>query len=313
MPNSDSELPTSTFSHPPIRGTQSFVQTMTHCWRRPSLLLLELRWRWGFGIPALLLLFYEAQRIYNSVSLASTGIYQFSLQDPLIAAQTLASVLAVLLPPVRAVALWLLPLLILTWAIASGFGRMAVLRRYDRTLRSAPWMMVGIQLLRILTLGGSFAVWFLSLHWAARTSLGGDDPNMVGYFVKAIVLSLALFTLWAISSWVFSAAPLIALLEKKSMLMSLGTAAWLGPRALGPLRGKLVEINLVLGIIKLCLVVLAMVFSATLLPFQSELDPWMFYTWWVFISILYLVASDFFQVTRLVAFIDLWRVMRVKS
>ena len=296
---------------PPIRGTQSFVHTMARCWRRPSLLLLELRWRWGFGIPALLLLLYQGQRIYNSVSFAQTGIDQFSLQDPLVAAQILSSVQDVLLPPVRAVAVWLLPLFAITWAIASGFGRMAVLRRYDATLRRAPWMMVGIQLLRILTLGGSFAAWFLCLHWVARTSLEGADPNMVGYFAQAIVLSLGLFTLWAVFSWIFSAAPLIALLEKKNMLASLGTAAWLGPRALGPLRGKLIEINFVLGIIKLCLIVLAMVFSATLLPFQSELSPSIFYTWWIFISILYLVASDFFQVTRLVAFIDLWRVMRV--
>ena len=300
-----------------IRGTQSFVDTMARCWRRPSLLALELLWRWTLGIPALLLLLYEGQRIYHSVSnsglLAPTGIYQFSLQDSLVAAQILSAVADVLLPPLRAVAIWLLPLLAVAWAIASGFGRMAVLRRYDASLRRAPWMMVGIQLLRIFTLAGSFAVWLLSLHWVARSSLGGANPNLVGYFAQAIFLSLGLFTLWAISSWIFSAAPLIALLEKKSMLASLGTAAWFGRSSLSGLRGKLVEINLVLGIVKLCLVVLAMVFSATLLPFQSELSPIIFYCWWIFISILYLVASDFFQVTRLVAFMDLWRAMRVEA
>ncbi len=313
MHKADVALPISSITDVPVRGTQSFVQTIVQCWQRPSLLLLELRWRWGFGIPAVLLLAYEGLRIYKSISLTATGLNQFSLQDPFAAAQILSSVLAVLLPPVRAVALWLMPLLAITWALASGFGRMAVLHRYDPTMRRAPWIMVGIQLLRILTLGGSFAVWFLSLHWAARTSLGGVDPSMVGYFVKAIVLSIALFTLWAVSSWIFSAAPLIALIEKKGMLLSLGTAAWPGRGALGSLRGKLVEVNLVLGIIKLCLIVLAMVFSATLLPFQSDISPTVFYIWWVFISVLYLVFADFFQVTRLVAFIDLWRVMRVKA
>ncbi len=293
-----------------IRGTQSFVGTMARCWRHPSLLALELLWRWTLGIPALLLFFYEGRRIYDSVSLAPTGIYQFSLQDPLLAAQILSSVADVLLPPVRAVVIWMLPLLAVAWAVVSGFGRMAVLRRYDVRLRSAPWMMVGIQLLRILTLGGSFAVWFLCLHWAARSSLGGANPNLVGYCAKVIFLSLSLFTLWAISSWIFSAAPLIALLEGKGMLASLGTAAWVGYGSMSGLRGKLVEINLVLGIVKLCLIVLAMVLSATLLPFQSELTPMVFYCWWIFISILYMAASDFFQVTRLVAFMDLWRAVR---
>ena len=294
----------------PIRGTQSFVDTMAHCWRRPSLLGLELLWRWGLGIPALLLLFHYGRQIYTSVPLTQTGIYQFSLQDPAIAAQILSGVVDVLLPPVRAVAIWLLPLLAVAWAIASGLGRMMVLRRYDPTLRRAPLLMVGMQLLRIVTLGGSFVAWFVCLHWVALTSLGGAEPNLVGYFAKAIFLSLAVFTLWAIFSWVFSAAPLIALLENKGLFASLAAALHFGSGSLRGLRGKLVEINLVLGIVKLCLIVLAMVFSATLLPFQAELTASWFYAWWIFISILYLAASDFFQVTRLVAFIDLWRAVR---
>ena len=294
----------------PIRGTQSFLDTMARCWRRPSLLALELLWRWGLGIPALLLFFYEGRRIYDSVSLAPTGIYQFSLQDPIVAAQIISAVVDVLLPPARALAIWLLPLLAVAWAFASGLGRMVVLRRYDPSLRRVPLLMVSMQLLRIATLGGSLVAWFACLHWIARSSLGGEEPNLVGYFAKAIYLSLGIFTLWAICSWVFSAAPLIALLENKGIFASVSAALHFGSGSLRGLRGKLVEINLVLGIVKLCLVVLAMVFSATLLPFQSELAPSVFYLWWIFISILYLAASDFFQVTRLVAFMDLWRAAR---
>ena len=46
-----------------VRGTQSFVHVLATCWRRPSLTALEVAWRWGFGIPALLLVWYEAMRI----------------------------------------------------------------------------------------------------------------------------------------------------------------------------------------------------------------------------------------------------------
>lgn len=297
----------------PIRGTQSFVDTMARCWRRPSLLALELLWRWGLGIPALLLVFHYGRQIYASVSLTHTGVYQFSLQDPVIAAQIISAVMDVLLPPVRAVAIWLLPLLAVAWAIASGLGRMVVLHHYDPSLRRAPLLMVCMQLLRIVTLGGSLVAWFLCLHWIAMSSLDGGEPNLVGYFAKAIFLSLSVFTLWAIGSWVFSAAPLIALLENKGPFASLAAALHFGSGSLRGLRGKLVEINLVLGIVKLCLVVLAMVFSATLLPFQDELSATWFYAWWILISIVYLAASDFFQVTRLVAFIDLWRITQQQT
>ena len=46
-----------------VRGTQSFVHTLSECWRRPSLTALEVLWRWAYGIPALLVLRYEAMRI----------------------------------------------------------------------------------------------------------------------------------------------------------------------------------------------------------------------------------------------------------
>jgi hypothetical protein len=302
----------------PMRGTQSFVQTMARCWRRPSLLALELAWRWTLGIPALLVLLRAGWRIYNSVPLEPTGIGHFSLLDPVTAAQILSAVVDTLLPPVRAVAVWFLPVFAVAWAVASGVGRVAVLRRYDARLHSAPLRVAVLQMLRVLALGGSIALWWICLRHVAQASLGGAQPNLIGYFAKAIFLSLGIFVVWAVGSWIFSIAPLLVLLEDKSALAALGLAmgpsSWLGAaygqERLRGLRSRLVEINLVMGIVKLCLVVLAMVLSAVLLPFQDELTPAMFYSWWIFISILYLAASDFFQIVRLAAFLDLWRAVR---
>ena len=65
-----------------------------------------------------------------------------------------------------------------------------------------------------------------------------------------------------------------------------------------------------MGIIKLALIVLAMVFSATPLPFESVMQGSPLYIWWAGVSVLYLVASDFFQVARLVAFVQFWRLWR---
>lgn len=291
----------------PVRGTQSFLDTLARCWRMPSLLGLELLWRWGLGIPVLALLYWQATKILASVSLAKTGIYQFSLVDTVVAAQVLSAATDLLLPPVREVARWLLPLLAVAWALASGLGRSLVLRRYDPSLRRAPWLLVGLQLLRIVMLGSSFALWFVCLHWAAWTSLGGPAPNLVGYFVKAIFLSLGIFCFWAVVSWVFTIAPLLALLEGTGMLASLRASLRFGHGSLRGLRAKLVEINLVLGIVKLALIVLAMVFCATPMPFKEEINGNALYGWWAFVTVFYFVASDFFQVARLAGFIDLWR------
>lgn len=296
-----------------IRGTQSFLVTIAECWKTPSLLALELLWRWGFGIPALALIAWEAYRILSSVSLAGTGISHFSLIDSVTAAQILSSVVDILLPPVREVARWLLPVLAIGWALASGFGRSLMLRRYDRTLRFAPWMMVGLQLLRIVMLGASFAFWFVCLHWAAWTSLSGPSPNLVLYFVKAIALSFTIFFFWALVSWVFSIAPLLALLENTGMLASLRNSLRFGQGSLRGLRSKLIEINLILGVVKAALMVLSMVFCATPVPFKEEINGTSLYVWWALVSVGYLVGSDFFQVTRIIGFVELWRAANRQS
>ncbi len=291
----------------PIRGTQSFLGTIARCWHKPSLLALELLWRWGLGIPALALVAFESFRILSSVSLAHTGIYQFSLIDTVSAAQILSATVDKLLPPVRAVGVWLVPALALAWALASGFGRSLLLRRYDRSLRFAPWLLVAMQSLRIVTLGASVAIWFVCLHWAAWSSLSGPSPNLVGYFITAIFLSFAVFAFWALVSWVFSIAPLLALLEGKGIAASLRAAVRFGHGSLRGLRSKLVEINLILGVVKAALIVLAMVFCATPMPFREEINGPSLYAWWALVTVLYLVASDFFQVARVIGFIEIWR------
>jgi hypothetical protein len=274
------------------------------CWGRPSLLLTELAWRWLFGVPMLLILALQAAHIYATTSrqLAAIGMDQFSIVDPMQAAVISANIYAILAPPIVHLIAWLAPAAAIIWAIVSAIGRNAVLRRYDPTLPSAWGSLSILQLIRVIFLGGSVWFWFAAIHWSANATLGGESPNIIGYCALVICLSLGIFTLWALVSWVFSIAPLLVLLENRGVRSSLMRSF-----QLGPLKGKLVEINLIMGIIKLALVVLAMVFSACPLPFESVMQGTPLYLWWAAVSILYLVASDFFQIARLIAFVELWR------
>jgi hypothetical protein len=287
-----------------VRGTQSFVHVLSECWSRPSLVAIEILWRWLLGIPFLVILGWQSLHIYAAIAnqLAAAGIDQFSIVDPMRAAEIASDVYAVVAPPVFRTALGLGPIALLVWAVVSGVGRNAVLRRYDRSLPQRGIALGALQLLRVVFLGGSFWFWFAAVHWAANYSLSGDEPNLVAYCAIVICLSLGIFTLWALVSWVFSIAPLLILLENRRI----GSSLYRSLR-LGPLTGKLIEINLIMGIVKLALVVLAMVFSAVPLPFASVMEGPPLYAWWVVVSVVYLVASDFFQVVRLAAFIELWR------
>ncbi|MGI4758200.1 MAG: hypothetical protein ACRYGF_15300, partial [Janthinobacterium lividum] len=204
-------------------------------------------------------------------------------------------------------AVWLLPLLVTTWILISSFGRTIVLRRADPALCARPATLIGLQTIRMLALGGSFVLWFRLLVWSSRVAISapmhsGAEPNLVLYCALVIIFTLVLFVLWSIVSWYFSIAPLLAMLEDLGVMASLRASAHIGA-----LKSKLVEVNLVMGIVKIALIVLAMVFSATPLPFQSVTTAGFLAWWWAGVTLLYLLGSDFFHVARLVAYLRLWR------
>jgi hypothetical protein len=212
-----------------------------------------------------------------------------------------------LLPAVLRVALWLAPMMVVAWVVVSAIGRTVVMRRVDRRLHNRVGTLIVLQAVRVVALLGSFGVWFWCMEQVAELTVTGPvaargEPNLVGYFALVIVATLGLFTMWAVVSWALSIAPLLAMLRGLGVCGSLAAAF-----RLGPLRAKLVEINLVMGIVKIALIVLAMVFSATPLPFESVTTPEFLLSWWVGVTILYFLGSDFFHVARQVAYLQLWR------
>jgi hypothetical protein len=283
------------------------VHTLSACWKRPSLTALEVLWRWAFGVPAVALIWFEAARILSGTQIDFGALKRMSILDPMSAAETLSQTAGELMPGVLQVAEWLAPLLLVAWVMVSSFGRVVVLRRVDIGLRARPGTLMLLQALRMAALACSFAVWFECLQAAGRYAVNapiaaGQEPNMVLYSVFAIVATLGMFTLWAVVSWALSVAPLLAMLRNLGAGESLAAAF-----KLGPVRSKLVEINLVMGIVKIALIVLAMVFSACPLPFESVATPGFMLRWYGLVTVIYLIGSDFFHVVQLVSYLELWK------
>jgi hypothetical protein len=292
----------------PVRGTQSFVYTLSACWGRPSLTALEVLWRWAFGIPALAVATYEALRIWNAAPVDTAALQRMTFFDPMGASVALGNAASVVLAPAERVAVWLLPALAVVWVIVSAIGRGKVLRRIAPGMASRSGTLIVLQSVRLVALSGSFALWFACVHAAAGIAIAspiaaGEDPNLVLYSAIVIVSTLGLFTLWAVVSWALSVAPILAMRRNLGALASLAAAL-----RVGPLKSKLVEINLVMGIVKIALIVLALVLSACPLPFETVATP-EFMTWWYAgVTVLYLLASDFFHVVQLVSYVHLWNV-----
>jgi hypothetical protein len=250
---------------------------------------------------------HQARQILAALPPESAGLSTLDPQNPWIAAVQLSHAWALYQPHVCAVLRWLLPVAGLAWVILSGMGRGMLLNRIEPTLRIRPLQMIALQAAWLAIFGVTCWGWFCSISWVAAahiTTVG--EPDLIGYSMWVIFLSLGFFTAWALVSWPLSIAPLLMLMEERSALSSLGESLRLGKI----FSAKLVEINLVMGIVNLALIVLAMVLSAAPLPFSDQLGSGALHVVWALAAIFYLVASDYFQVVRLKGFVEFWRMFR---
>jgi hypothetical protein len=305
-----------------LRATQSLVSFMGFAWGNPSLVLLEIAWRWLFGIPFLFVCWSQAQLILAQIPPSSVGLDRLEFQNPWLSSELLAEGIARYEPAIGEVLKWLLPVGMVAWAIVSGLGRTLVLARMnsiahftDRPigfyLRKAGAYMV-LQALWMLALLTCLWIWFRSVGWASATHITvGAQPDLVGYLCWLIFLSLAVYVVWALASWTLAMAPLILFLEDevKTPWAALRRSFSLGKT----LSSKLMEVSLVLAIVKIMLIVLDMVFSAAPLPFADEFGPGALHVLYVVVFIVFLIANDYFYVVRLRSFIELWRLHRTVS
>jgi hypothetical protein len=291
----------------PVRGTQTLVDQMGWVFSRPLLTCLEMAWRWVFGVPFLLICWQQFQRIVTAVPPQTAGLNSIDTQNPWIAVVQLANVWTHYQPHVAAVLQWLAPAAAVVWVSVSGLGRSIVFKRLEPGVRFRALAMILLQAVWLVLLAAIFWFWFRSIQWDAATHISPDgDADLVGYSIWAIFLSLGFFSLWALVSWPVSIAPMLMLLEGRSPAAALVESFKLG-RAF---TGKLMEINLVMGIVTLMLIVLAMVFSAAPLPFSDELGPDALHAVAAASTVFYLVGSDYFQVVRLKSFIEFWHTFR---
>ena len=303
----------------PIRGTQSFVAIMGQVWRRPALTALEIAWRWVPALSALLLntLLLAVERTLGigiwipaetSRDIAALQALQsLSVFQPVVAVDTVHAAVGALLSLVQLSA-WRWIVVLVGWNFLAALGRTLVLRRLNPTLRARRFSLFVLCTLRVLLLGAAWALWFWGLATAARIAITapaarGEEPSLVLFAAMLICGTLTLYVLWAVFSWFLQLAPLLAMRDNLGFIPAL-RAALASPRAL---RGKLIEINLVMNIVRIALIVLAMVFSASPLPFSSVETQTFLTCWWVGVGVGWLAASDYFHVVRAAAYLSLYR------
>ena len=290
-------------THAP-RNKPTFVAAMGVVWRRPSLTGLEIAWRWLGILPLLAILVWQGPHLRQDVASNRGALEAVTVFQPAAAVRSLSATASALAAAGKPLLPWLIVIALPAWCVAAGFGRTAVWRRLHPGLHRRVGAVMALGVLRLLALLAALAVWVwtidLAIHTAITAPVGrAQDPNLVLFCGIVIVSTLYLFMLWAVTGWMLEAAPFLA------MQRNLGAAASLH-RAVGlaSIRARLIETNLVMGIVRVALLVLAMVFSACPLPFESVETPAFLAVWWTGVALAYFVASDYFKVVRSAVYLD---------
>ena len=278
--------------------------------RHPGVVALEVTWRWLFGIPFLLVCWSRLQHIFAVLTPQDSGLSNIDPSNPWLAAGQLGRSVSQYTPLVEHELRWIIPLAALAWIVVSSIGRNLVLKIAEPRLRFRPAPMLLLQSVWLALFGGICWGWFRSIAWVAATHFpSGGEPDLIGFSIWLIFLSLGFFTLWALVGWIVSVAPILLLLENRSATSALAMTTRLGK----PFTSDLFEIGMVMGIVNLALIVVAMVLSAAPLPFSDELGSGALHVVWAGAAVFYLVAHDYFQVVRLKCFVQFWRIFRGAS
>ncbi len=290
-----------------VRGTQTLVSQMGWMLRHPAVVTAEVAWRWLFGIPFLLLCWSRLRHVLAVLTPQDSGLSSIDPSNPWIASGQLSRACLQYQPLIAGELHWLVPIAALAWIAVSSVGRSLVLKLAEPRLRFRPLSMVPLQAAWLLVFGGVCWGWFRSVAWISSTHFSsGGEPDLIGFSIWLIFLTLGFFTLWTLLGWIVSVAPVLMLLEERSALSALGLTLKLGR----PFTSELFEVGMVMGIVNLALIVVAMVLSAAPLPFSDQLGGDALHFVWAAAAVFYLVAHDYFQVVRLKCFIQFWNIFR---
>ena len=294
----------------PVRGTQSFVNIMAEVWHRPSLSALEIAWRWLFGALLVCVAGSATHLVVPDFADKLAPLSDVSVFQPVLAIHNITIVTGGLWGAWWPLLRWLLPLAFVGWNGIAALGRTVVLRRLDASLNARRVTLFVLSTLRSALLLGAWWLWSQLVFFASRSAIlapaaRGDDPSVVLFAAMLIVGTLVLYVAWAVFSWFLQLAPLLAMRGRLGPIGALQASFACGKE----LRGKLIEINLVMNIVRIALIVLAMVFSATPLPFSEVATPEFLRLWWSAVALFYLAFSDYFHAVRAASYLSLHRVL----
>ena len=264
----------------------------------PKLVLIEVAWRWSFGLAALLLLLQACVSTLRRMTISDADWAVLRSFDPYKMADTVAGLVIVYGKLLSLVLVILLFAMAFLWMTAATWGRAATLKILRGSGATAT--VAGLNLLRIFLLLAALAVAALTTLGAAMLathfSSDPEEPNVLVYFSIVILVLPVIVVLWAILNWVLSLAPLFAAGEQ-GVLAALSATF----RSLRAQRKAYWSVSGVYGTIRGAGLVVVIVFGLAL---AAAGEDKIILALLVALLLLYFFFADLLYVARLAAYLQ---------
>ncbi len=286
-----------------MTANTALKQGFRSVYNNPVLLLIEIVWRWSFGIFALMLLALAASKFLHSVPITDQELQQLSSMAPPVMAEGIANILVSSGPTLLRLVLTTLPILTIAWILFAAFGRAALLDRLGPRFASLPLLTsLALHVWRgILTLFALMAscMVIVAAGMAASYFTAGAAPNFL--LVASILFPglLLVAAVWSLANWYLSVALLFA--DKDTRSLEAIKRTWRFSREYRP---EMVQISVVIGALRVLWVSFITIISVgAVIIFSSA--PVFTALCLTVLTLVYFAISDWLYLGRLCAYAQL--------
>jgi hypothetical protein len=203
--------------------------------RRPSLAMGEISWRWSFGAGAIALLCFSFLEYLDTLPVNNRDLFLLRSRQPALISKALSHILAGSGPRFMLAAVLVTLTLALAWVVIASLGRAATLKGLlnyfwaDDASKAFPFRMKALYGLNFLRAGAVLAVLVGSI---GAMVLGGmasseKDPSPGLAFLIFLFVAAIAWLVWSVMNWILSVASIFVVTNNSDTLSAIGDAVGL--------------------------------------------------------------------------------------
>ncbi|MGZ4901037.1 MAG: hypothetical protein ACXV8X_15365 [Candidatus Angelobacter sp.] len=276
------------------------TQGLRNIARDPAIFLVEILWRWSFGLLACLLVFAVGMMLLGPLHVGHAWDSAWRSRDPQRMGQLLLTILLILGTKAIVAAIAVPVAIALLWAILSALGRFVTVRRLRAGLTSLRLRSIlALQFLRAFVSWFSGGLFLAATFGEALIATRGPKPDLLLYYLMVMPSVVLIGALWLTLHWYLSLAAIFGR-EGQSFRDAFRQARQTIRLQRSDFAGT--------GFVFLLFRIVALLIAVAICGLTSGMagsSPQGYFVLLVVVSLAYFAVADFLYVSRMAAYLAL--------